>query len=51
MDPDTVIGLALVGSAMALLVVLVVWSVRRINRITRSGLNSARAIEKDLDGG
>ena len=51
MDPDTVIGLALVAFAMALLCVLVIWSIRRIDRISRSGLSSARAIEKELDGG
>ena len=51
MDFDTIIGLALIAFAMALLCVLVIWSIRRINRISRSGLNSARAIEKELDGG
>ena len=51
MDFDTIIGLALIAFALASLGVLVTWSVRRIHRISRSGLNSARAIEKELDGG
>ncbi len=51
MDFDTVIGLTLIASSMLLLGVVVVWSIRRINRITRRGGGSARAIEKELDGG
>ena len=57
MDPDTInlihtiIGVALVALSLGGLVVVVVWSVRRINRISRSRGGSARAIEKELDGG
>jgi len=51
MHVDTVIGLGLIGFALILLAVVVVWSVRRINRIGRKGFGSARAIEKELDGG
>ena len=44
-------GVALVALSLGGLVVVVVWSVRRINRISRSRGGSARAIEKELDGG
>ena len=50
MDLDTIIGLALIGLALGSLVVVVALSIRRINRISRSGLSSACAIEKELDG-
>ncbi len=51
MDFDTIIGLVLIGLALGTLAVVVVLSIRRINRISRSRLRSARAIEKELDGG
>ena len=50
MDPNVVIGCAIVAAALVVLTVLVLISRRRINRIARSGYRSAREIVKELDG-
>ena len=51
MEGDAVVGMVLLAAALASLVVLVFWSRRRIERISRNGYGTARAIEKELDGG
>ncbi len=51
METDAVIGIALLAVAVAALVGLVWWSRRRIDRIHRRGYGTARAIERELDGG
>ena len=44
---DTVIGLTIVICALSLITFLVIWSRKRIERISRSGFGSAREIMKD----
>ncbi len=44
MDTTTTIGLVLIAVATGLLIVLTVWSLRRINRINDAGPRSAREI-------
>ncbi|HET6428194.1 MAG TPA: hypothetical protein VFJ30_07285 [Phycisphaerae bacterium] len=51
MDGQTIVGIAVIAAALAVLTGLVLWCRRRIERIARKGFGSARAIEKDLDGG
>jgi len=47
---DMIIGSAVVVAALSVLVALVVWSRRAINRIARQGYRSARAILKGRNG-
>ncbi len=44
MDTTTTIGLILIAVAAGLVVILTVWSLRRINRINDAGPRSAREI-------
>ena len=50
MDPNLVIGCAVIVIALAALTVLVLWSRRRIERIAKMEHRSARRILKDLHG-
>jgi len=50
MSWDIVIGCAAAGAALAVLVGLVLWSRRRIERIAARGYGTARQIEKDQRG-
>ena len=45
---DLVAGIVIIAAAMCLLLGLVFWSRRIINRIARRGFGSAREIMKDL---
>jgi len=51
MDADTVVGCVVIAAALGLILGLVVWSRRAIERIARNGKgSSAREIMKDLRG-
>lgn len=47
MESDAILGLALLGVSLAILVALVVWSRLRIDRIAKRGYRSARQILKE----
>ena len=51
MDADTIIGCVAIFAALALLVWLVFWSRRRIERIAPGGGRSAREIHRGLRDG
>ncbi len=51
MDFEAVIGCTIVAAALAILVTLVIWSRRTINRIAESDLKSVRDIVRDLENG
>ena len=51
MDGEVVIGFAVVAGALGVIVYLVLWSQRSIDRIARRRLGSAREILKDRNGG
>lgn len=51
MSGDVIVGIIILAGALASLTCLVLWSRRRINRIARRRYGSARAIEKELNGG
>ncbi len=51
METDAVIGIVLLAGSVAVLLGLVWWSRRRIDRIYRQGYGTARTIERELDGG
>ena len=51
MDIEVLIGFAVVAGALGLIVYLVVWSRRTIERIARKRLRSAREILRDINGG
>ncbi|MBS3762082.1 MAG: hypothetical protein KGZ25_02140 [Planctomycetes bacterium] len=44
MEADVIAGCALIGAALAVLTLLVLWSRRMIHRIARKGYGSAREI-------
>ncbi len=48
MDPNATIGCVILGIVLILLVVLTFWCRRRIERIAKSKVRSAREIEKAL---
>jgi hypothetical protein len=48
MEMDAIIGTVIVAAAMILLIVMVWWSYRTIDRIARMSPRSAREIRKDL---
>ena len=50
MDREVLIGFAVVAGALGLIVYLVVWSRRTIERIARKRLGSAREILRDING-
>lgn len=47
---DLIVGLAVLSASLALLVFLVLWGRRTIERISRRGSRSAREISRDLRG-
>ena len=47
MDADVLIGLIVIAGALGLIVLLVLWSRRSINRIASNGFGSAREIARD----
>ena len=55
MDSDTIIGVIVLAVALTMLIVLTVWSRRRINTISQQGYRSARhilrthAVEESVD--
>ena len=51
MEMDTIIGLGIVGGALAVMVCAVLWGRRTINRIASNGFASAREIMKERRGG
>jgi len=46
MDGDAILGCLVTAGALGLLTVLVLWSRRAIDRISRGGYGSAREIEQ-----
>lgn len=50
MDPDTVIGIAIIVVSLGLVTALVIWSCKSINRIASDGFRSAREIIKGKNG-
>lgn len=51
MSTDAVVGCVVIVVSLAVLVYLVLWSRRTINRISRSNSRSAREIGRDLRRG
>ena len=51
MDLNTIIGVILVVASLGLIVGLVLWSRRAINRISRGGPRSARSIIREFQQG
>ena len=51
MDADTIIGLAILGAVLIVMVCAVFWGRRTINRIASNGFSSAREIIKERRGG
>jgi hypothetical protein len=49
MDKDTVAGILLVVCSLGFMIVLVLWSRGRIEKICRKKLRTARDIEKGLE--
>jgi hypothetical protein len=50
MDKDILIGTALIAATLGFMIALVLWSRRRIERICRKNLRTARDIERGLQG-
>lgn len=51
MDTDIIIGSIVIVLALGLIIFLVAWSSRAINKIARKGLRSARDITRELSNG
>jgi len=51
MDMDTIVGLAILGGALIVMVCAVLWGRRTINRIATNGFGSAREIMKERRSG
>ncbi len=51
MEPDAIIGLSVTAAALIVLTLLVLWSRRRIEHISRNGFGTPRQIEKDRRNG
>ena len=50
MDPNAIVGCVIVVLALGVLIYLVLWSRRRIDRIARNGFGTPRQIEKERRG-
>ena len=51
MEPDAIIGLSVTAAALVVLTLLVLWSRRRIEQISRNGFGTPRQIEKERRNG